>query len=274
MSNHRWSPMAIGLAGALAVTLCVPAGTALAQGVTAALSPAASTVPPGAEFDIELRITQAGSTFNGFDCRINYDPLALTFLPAAPTSLQQGTLFTDACGSFFHRFLYGAGADTINDVMLCAGTYVGGPGQLYKLHFRASSTVQVTNVQIASGSLKFYHGGLYVTPVTSTDAVVGIGTAPTAVAGDGKGGEFTLTASPNPGRGGTVLFASGLRSAGPESLTVRDVQGRVVHVAPMQAHRSTWDGRADSGELAANGVYFATLQANGRSTTIRLSWIH
>jgi len=62
-----------------------------------------------AEFDLELRVTQAGSAFNGFDADVSFDPSAITFVPLSPTSLQQGSLMTSACGNTFHRFTASAG---------------------------------------------------------------------------------------------------------------------------------------------------------------------
>jgi len=263
----------IGVAVVLAGGLVVGARGARAQGVSVALSPATQTVAPGGEFDIEVRVTQAGAQFNGFDARVSYDASALTLVPLSPTSLQQGALMTGACGNTFHRFTAGAGADTITDVLLCAGTSLNGPGTLYKLHFRAANTPQTTAVLIVPGSLKFYDAGLYVNPVSSTDAAVGIGMPVTAVGG-GKApaSGLALLATPNPSRGG-VAFASSWRAAGTESLTVRDVAGRVVRTLALVAHKVAWDGRLDTGERAGSGIYFATLHAEGRSTTIRFSLV-
>src|SRR2546422_3555261 len=99
----------------------------------------------------------------------------------SPVSLQQGTLITSACGSTFHRFRAGAGVDTVTDILLCNGVSMTGPGQIYRLHFKASTTAQLTAVRFMPGKLKFYDAGLFVTPVSSTDAQVGIGVVPTAV---------------------------------------------------------------------------------------------
>jgi hypothetical protein len=268
--QHRFRFTA-AIAVALGCAALLPvAGVVHAQGVTVALYPASQTVAPGDQFDIELRVTQAGSAFNGFDAQVSYDATELTLQASSPTSLQQGTLLTDACGSTFHRFLAGAATDTITDVLLCNGASVTGPGQIYKLHFQASNNVGVTHVTFVAGTLRFYSGGLFVTPVSSSDAVVNVGT--TSVGGPDAGGP-ALTASPNPGRG-SILFTSGIRTNGPESLTVRDVQGRIVQVLGVAGHRVTWDGRRTGGESAPDGIYFATLHAGGRATTIRFSWLH
>lgn len=253
----------------LAVLGC-PAGDVAAQGVTVALRPTTPVVAPGAEFDVELRVTKAGAVFNGFDAVVTYDPAALTFIPLAPTSLQQGALMTDSCGNTFHRFRAGAGADTISDVLLCHGVSLSGPGTIYRLHFKASTVAQITSLQFTPGTLKFYNAGLFVTPVTSQNAQVGIGVDPTAVDGNPSPPTLSFSAAPNPSRG-VVVFTSAPGATGPESLTVRDVQGRVVRRLSVAAGRASWDARRETGEPAPDGIYFATLESSGRATTIRFS---
>lgn len=228
--------------------------------------------PRRSEFDLRLQM-QAGASFNGFDAQVSYDPAALTLIPKSPTSLQIGLLMTNACGSNFHRFLAGAGVDTIADVLLCARTSVTGPGTIYTLRFRASTTAQVTAVQVVPGSLKFFNGGLFVLPVQSSDAMIGIGTEVTGVDPMVAPAAMKFSASPNPGRG-IIIFTSNRPSAGPESLVVRDIQGRKVRTLVMAEHQVSWDGRRDSGERVTDGIYFATLHAQGHAMTIRVSWIH
>jgi hypothetical protein len=257
------------VAAAMVFALGLP-DTARAQGVSVALSPASQTVAPGAQFDVDLFVTQAGSAFNGFDAQVSYDPSVLTLLATTPTTLQQGTLVTNACGNTFHRFLAGASTDTITDVLLCNGVSMTGPGQIYKLHFQAGSNASVTTITFVPGTLRFYSGGLFVTPVSSYNTTVSVGT--TSVGGPAAN-RAALTVSPNPGRG-TVLFTSGSKTNGPESLAVRDVQGRIVKVLGVAGHRVAWDGLRATGEQAPDGIYFATLFADGRATTIRFTWLH
>src|SRR5438445_13890395 len=73
----------------LAAVLAGGPVTAVAQGVKVALLPATQTVAPGAEFDLSMEVTVAGSAFNGFDAYIGYDPAALTLIPLSPISLQE-----------------------------------------------------------------------------------------------------------------------------------------------------------------------------------------
>ena len=54
----------------------------------------------------------------------------------------------------------------------------------------------------------------------------------------------------------------------------RDVQGRLIRRLAVAGRQLIWDGRGEHGEMVPNGAYFATLEAGGRSTTIRLSLVH
>ncbi len=260
------------LASALTLGFLLGPAAGHAQGIVAAITPATLSVTPGTEFDLELRVTQSGSAFNGFDAIVTYDPAALTFIPLSPSSTQQGTLMTGACGNTFHRFASGAGADTMTSVLLCANQSLAGPGTLYRLHFKASSTAQGTSVRIAPGKLRFYNAGLYVTPVSSTDAVIGIGQPVTGVVGGEAARGPALVVAPNPGRG-HIAFTSSWKSTGSESLLVHDVQGRVVRSLTVTAGHTAWDGLTSDGAAAPEGIYFATLFTDRRSTTIRFSLV-
>src|SRR5436190_23939472 len=101
----RWAAIAFALAALVALaSTASPARAAVSVGLT----PASQTVTPGTDFDLFIDITSAGSAFNGFDAVVTFNPAALTFLPLAPTTLQQGCLMTgscsSACGSTFHLF--------------------------------------------------------------------------------------------------------------------------------------------------------------------------
>jgi hypothetical protein len=254
----------------LALALAVPpAGGPAAQGVTVALSPATQQVDPGAEFDLDLTVTQAGSQFNGFDAIIGWDAAALT-----PVSHQEGLLMTDACSNTFHVFRQGASADTIADVLLCGGVSVTGPGQIYRLRFKASDTPQVTQVRFLPG-LYFYNAGLYVYPVTSTDATITIGAVdvgPTPVSN-----KLQLQISPNPSRG-AAQFTIEADHAGPQRLRIFDTRGRLVRsfedsVAAAGVRKVAWDGRDSQGREAPAGVYLVTLEAAGQSVSNRVSLV-
>lgn len=87
--------------------------------------------------------------------------------------------------------------------------------------------------------------------------------------------ERPFSATPNPFVHGTSLAFDLARDA-EVRLAIHDVAGRVVRTlvaAGMSrgAHVATWDGRDDTGRLAAAGVYFVRLEAGDRSETMRLA---
>ncbi len=89
---------------------------------------------------------------------------------------------------------------------------------------------------------------------------------------DGAATELQLSQNaPNPFSAETsVRFA--LPNAGPVSLQVFDVTGRKVatlvdHAMDAGSHVITWDGRDDSGNAVATGVYLARLQSGGETVT-------
>jgi hypothetical protein len=253
--------------------VCV--GAAGAQGVHVALAPAASQVAPGAVFDLDLEITQADSPFNGFDAVIGFDPAALTLVPLSPTSLQQGTLMTGACGSLFHRFQQASGSATVSDLLLCAGASLTGPGQIYHLRFKASDTPQITQVTFLPG-LQFYNAGLYVNPAYSANAIVGIGTnlgVDPPVGAKALG----LHVAPNPARGGTAFMVETARP-GSQRIRVVDIRGRLVRrfedsVVAAGTRRVSWDGRDASGRALPAGVYVVTVESGGCSVSSRVSLV-
>ena len=238
------------------------------QGVKVALAPSASTVSPGSGFDVTLQVQQAGSSFNAFDAVISYDPAALTFLQLSPLSQQEGALLTDACPNTFHDFRCGVGRDTVTDVLLCGGVSVAGPGQIYRLHFRASNTPQVTSVRFATGP-KFYDGGIQVGPVGATNAAIGIGMPADVPMLPVRDGALRVHAAPNPMRGVAAIVVE----SGHDQLidvTIRDVSGRLVRrlergpfIAGTRSLR--WDGRDTAGSPVHPGIYWVCA-ANGPRT--------
>jgi hypothetical protein len=248
-----------------------------AQGVTVALTPNSQQVAPGATFILDITVTQAGSAFNGFDAVIGYDPAALTFVSVSPISLQEGALMTSACGNTFHVFRPGAGTDTLTDVLLCNGVSLTGPGQVYQLRFQASTTPQVTVVRFLPG-LQFYEAGLYVNPVHSIDAAVGIGMAvPVDVGPSPASDKLCMRITPNPARGGAVFTLEADRP-GRQNVSVFDVRGRVVRtfddsVTTAGMRTVAWDGCDGAGHAVPTGIYLVKFEVAGRSVSNRVSLI-
>ena len=248
-----------------------------AQGVRVALLPAQQTVTPGSEFEITLQIPQAGSAFNGFDAVVGYNPAALTLLPLAPTTLQQGCLMTGgcsaACGNTFHTFAAQGDSAAITAIVLCDQFTLTGPGQIYRLRFRASNTPQITELTIRQAT--FFNAGLYVNPVTTTGCRVGIGTSLGVGDGSAPGAALRLTAEPNPAfRRVSISFASGL--SGDPSVLVTDVLGRTVrrftHTRVDRGeYRIEWDGRDDQGSRVPAGVYLVRLSLGEQTRQTRVT---
>lgn len=262
MTRRLWTGLLIAHLGA-AAALALAAAPAAAQGVEVAILPTGQTVAPGSTFTLSLEVTDPGSTFNGFDAVVEYDPAALTFVPLAPTSQQIGSYMLGHCGnSPFHRFTAAADSLSITTVLLCDGVSLPGPGQIYNLKFTASNTPQVTWVRIRS--VRFYDAGLFVTPVFDEDASVGIG-MPVAVETESRQpAAIALQAAPNPFRGLTSIRVVSPRE-GVQRIAVRDIQGRTVRDLgggrfAAGARHVQWDGRDDAGRPLPAGVYRITLQ--------------
>jgi hypothetical protein len=255
---------AVGLASLGALLVAMAARPSAAEGVHVALLPTGQTVTPGSTFVLELRVTEAGSLFNGFDALVTYDPAALTFVPTSPTSLQQGSYMVGACSSRFHRFSASSDSLSFTDVLLCQGVALSGPGQIYTLRFTATTTPQVTHVRLQG--VQFYDGGLFVNPAYTTDATLGIGvTVDVAPAPLSPPAGPVLRASPNPFRG-TVSISIARPVDGTGRIVIRDIQGRQVRRfecgrLAAGSRQVQWDGRDDAGRALPAGVYRITLQS-------------
>lgn len=262
------------MTSAIAIALALAAGAPAARaGVTVALQPATQTVAPGSDFDLVIAVTQSGSAFNGFDAVIGFDPAALTLVQLTPLSLQEGSLMTSACSGTFHHFTRGSDRATIADVLLCDGQSVTGPGQIYRLRFHASNTPQSTTVRFLPG-LRFYDAGLYVTPVTSSDATIGIG----MVVGVGEPGPgsagLRVSALPNPARSTTSLRIEADR-AGAQEVRVLDSLGRVVRRLeggsfPAGPRLLSWNRRSDDGKRLPPGLYTIEVRTASSAARTRL----
>jgi hypothetical protein len=274
ISTSRSFPVAHWLLP-VALLLAMP-GIARAQGVQAALLPQNQTVAPGSEFDIEIAVTQAGSPFNGFEAVVSYNPAALTFLQASPVSLQQGCLMTGACsgacGNTFHVFAAAGDSVKTNLGLLCDQISLSGPGQVYKLHFKASNTPQLTTLSIRRAA--FFNSGLLVTPLSLTGCTVGIGVVLDAGPAPGTSG-LGVRAQPNPFRNGVQLSIEA-SVAGVQDLRVLDLLGRTVRILPAGggqagARQVVWDGRNESGSRVPAGIYLVQLRIGDRVRLTRVT---
>lgn len=265
---------ALAAAALLALAACAAVRPA-AAGVQVGVLPATVNVTPGAEFDVTIAVTQAGSPFNGFVAVVGYDPAALTFLPAASIATQQGCLMLGTCGggcgNTFHRFTAAGDSLSITDHLMCDQLSLTGPGTIYTLRFRASSTAQVTWIRLRRAT--FYDAGLFVTPVETADARVGIG-IPLAVEGTAPAPGLAVRAEPNPARGRLALAVESDR-AGELRAEIHDLAGRLVRRLDggwreAGAARLAWDGADGTGARVPPGVYLVQVHSGERVARARV----
>lgn len=127
--------------------------------------------------------------------------------------------------------------------------------------------------------VKSHQGLLFVAPVTSylsphgsfavlTDATTGVSDVSSALR------TTHVSATPNPFRSHVDLRFE-RSGSGDSEVTIHDVTGRRVRrlvggAADAGAHRVTWDGRDDSGERVAAGIYWARVSTGARNVTAKL----
>lgn len=250
-------------------------GTAWAAGVHLRIAPAAATVAPGDTFLVELQIFQADDSFNAFDINLAFDPSRLTFVTTSPVSNQRGPLMTDACPNTFHIFTPASNELRITLSLLCADTFVTGPGVIYRVKFRANAGLGPTNLVCNAGT-QFFRAGFYVSPLECLSATVliddgTVGVDPDAVAPPPA--PWLDPPSPNPWSApGLPRFTFMLPRARPVSLEVFDVAGRLVARRPESAAAAGLNIVAwDPGALAS-GAYVVQLDA-GAGGTARARWV-
>jgi hypothetical protein len=236
--------------------------------VSVAIVPGSMAVDPGALFDVRIEVTEVGSPFNAFDLIVGFDAAALTAVPISPLSAQLGAVLTAACPAFFHDFHAGGSGDAIGCSMLCAGVSVAGPGEIYRLRFRASETPQATTLTFVAPA-SFYDAGIRVSPVATASSAITIGTPPLAAGDPASPARGSVRAAPNPVRSGTVFH---VRSPGAlhGSLAILDLQGRTRRCFPVAfgtggTRQLRWDGRAESGAPLPPGVYQIVLRSENRT---------
>lgn len=251
--------------------LSLPAN-ATGPGVRVALTPAFSTtVAPNTDFTLSIQVTQAGSSFNGFDAVVSFDTSKLSFVSeGAP----KDPYMTTACGLTSPYFPPYNGSDSlvVSDVLLCNGMSLTGPGIVYNLRFRTKAQSAYTFIRLRGVS--FANAGHYVLPVRSTDALIHVA-APTDTRGpEASSSTVSLRTSPNPFNPSTVIYLHA-DLAGPQTLSVTDVLGRRVRLLQRGQYDAgnrqvTWDGRSDSGMQLGSGIYVVTLNAAGKTAVERV----
>jgi hypothetical protein len=254
-----------GLCAFVLAAVPVPARAA----VHVALTPATQVVPPStlltpSDFDVFVDVTDASSLFNTFKLVVGYDPAVLTLLPETVPFPRQGCLMTGgcsaACGNLFHVFDAAGDSLSIDDALLCNTISVQGPGRLYRLRFRASSTAQATSLTIRKA--QFIDAGLFVPGVVSAGCLVNIG-APVGVGPPPHAAARPVRVEPNPAFGRTN-FVFEDNDGAPAEIEILDLQGRVVRaLGPASVgtqSRLSWDGCDARGGHVPAGLYLVRIR--------------
>ena len=145
-----------------------------------------------------------------------------------------------------------------------------GPGEIYRLRFRASSTPQTTTLTFLEQ--KFYRGGLLVVPVEASGAVVEIRTPQLGVGEAPATSRLTVSAAPNPMLAG-VVFGVEIPESGDLSITLLDVQGRVARRlgggwVSSGTRQIKWDTTDESGVRIRPGVYRVVVHCGSSSQEV------
>ena len=247
------------LAAAVTLLALAPASAAWAATLHASLQPGAVTVNPGDIVTIELAVANDGVPFNAFDASVRFDPARLAFVTQVNSSIQRGELMTNACSNTFHRFSAASDSLQITLSLLCNGVSVIGPGVVYRVQFQAGSLLGLTHLGLGP-STRFYDAGFFVSPLDTAGMTICIGNCATGV-GSGIPPASVLSLSaprPNPWSALAPLwFTVTQPSAGPVTLTLHDISGRVWRRSASEwlpAGSSTLS--IEHGALP-NGLYFA-----------------
>lgn len=234
-----------------------------------------TAVERGATFDLEFWVTEPGLAFNAFDVTFEFDPAILEFVPASPIGLQLGSYMASACGNTFHLFAAGGDSLVVSLALLCSGVSRSGPGQIYRLRFRARDSLAVTRVGVRR--LEFYSAGVFARPALHHDAVIRVDGPVLGVPADPVAGA-RLVAEPNPSRGVVRLGWPGVTPPVGARARILDVHGRVVRELDARTAASgspyAWDGRDAGGRLAPPGLYWAVAHAAGRRASVRIIRVH
>jgi hypothetical protein len=229
--------------------------------VQVAFTPGSFGVRAGTEFDVNIVVTEEGSSFNAFNLVVGFDPAALTPITMSPLVDQVGVAMLETCPTIFNDFRIGPASDTINCAMLCGGASINGPGQVYQLRFLASDTPQVAELTIEAA--KFFNGGIQVGPTMVSNATVHIAAPPLDVDDAPSALGLMVRAAPNPMRQGTTLSWYTPR-AGPVTLKIIDTQGRMMRRLSLEGAEAGrgavwWDGKSETGAPVSAGVYRVVL---------------
>jgi hypothetical protein len=194
-------------------------------------------------------VFEAESEFNAFDAFVTFDPTRLEFVATSPVNGQIGPVMSSVCSNFFHQFVPHPDNLEIHLSLMCANTFVTGPGVIYQVRFRALSPIRGAT-QLGWGvDTEFYRAGFFVRPVEEIPMTLFVGRIgsvgpPTA----GATAVWLATPRPNPYQGtGPATLAFSLPGPDRVRFEILDTQGRrVAERAPEDfgagSHSVAWSG--------------------------------
>ncbi len=260
-----------------AVLVAGPAAATEPVPFHAFLAPDTSVAAVGSTFVVAFRAGDPAEHFNAYRVRVRFDPALVEFVSVAEGSLMIG-------GAPF-RWTVPTSTDstvTYDHVLMGAGLYVSGPGELSRFTFRALADGVSALAITSDPHCTFYDNGLCVNDdpgqafprtVTLEGAVAVTGSPPLSAppTGDAAG----LSFRPNPTRAGGELRFDRATPGGAARVVIVDVAGRRVRerawpAGPPGSAAWVWDGRDASGAPVPAGVYFARVQDGSRTRLARI----
>jgi len=241
----------------IVATLFLLAAIAPAQAqITLRFSPADTTIAPDGSGRLSLMLDEA-LTVRTIDVRIAFDPAVVTSLGGSG-----GQLFSSSGFQLFQQFQDSAPGEWYGfTVVIGAGDFITGPGELYYWDFEAAGlgVSAITDVQtyMSDGNGDWYPETV-VTPNSITVA------NPTSAVGDLPSLRGDLRLWPNPFNPRTSIGFE-LDQPGWVELAVFDIRGRKVAVlqnglAPAGKFERSWDGLDTNGLAQPGGVYLFRLE--------------
>lgn len=258
---------------AVAAMLALP-WPAVASHVTVLLETSPSAMSPGDTFTVTVRIPAAGSQFNAFQLSLGFNPDQVDFLEQDPLASHPGAVVTAACSNLFHVLQPAPDSLKASVSLLCAQTFLTGPGPIYRFRFTARSQLGVAYLSLKPSS-GFNRAGVRIDTLTTRPVTVAIGDV-SGVADPAREGLPLLaiaSLAPNPARAG-VAASLRVRSTQATIGLVRlfDGLGRLVwSKESLPLHQGDNQISLPLPSVKA-GVYFVQLStSSGQSVTRKIN---
>ena len=272
--------------------------------MSVSIFPENSCAQLGENCTVYFYVDSLGSTFNGYDVWIEFDPAMLEFV-----SVQEESVMINGAGQRWWQPEIFSDRVHLSHTLLAAGASATGPGPLSSIKFNASPSLGITEVNIES--VEFYYGPYIIDDVGSHNGTIFISTDCSLTACCLSDDSCQLAAEedcltlggvhlpsvftcdpdpcflldtydegardqtglnlicPNPVVGIIDLRYS-LDSPGIMSIAIFDPTGRlVINLLDGQAQagqsQTSWNGLDQAGRPVQAGTYFCRLAQNNRS---------